>query len=310
MFSYNSQNLCDCGMKVFFLYVALAQLQPTSVSAGSYLADRLVERHDHNLERRGSSQSNCTQDSPEYFRRRAALQCQESYIRAVEAEFARSNCNNTFYAEIYGGVDLHEDEPSPPCEGPRDDRKSVPECSKICAARQFNYFYCVYLGEQYAALREDCMDPLSGSEYCGYYDGGFCAEKENLMIPVRQECLVSSDGSVQVNCSESCRAAVSTFRNGTGCCAPFLLVIEHANGEPRTADIFSICQEEVPPVCTGYSLPEELLNCARDPSTTDPPDATTIETTSGGCDTSEALLRLAVTIVLLSAIVQLTDLHY
>ena len=243
-------------MKFFLVCAAIAQLL-FSEATGRILQS-VVERR--------SAQSNCTQDSPEYFRRNVALQCQESYINAVEEEIARSNCNNTIYTDVYGGV--YEDEP---CEGPRDNRENVPECSDLCAMRQFNYLQCIYLGEQYAALRNDCMDPLDGSEYCGYYDGGFCLEKENLTIPVRNTCFSHSEGSITIRCSEECRVAVDRFRTKTGCCAPFLLVIEDVYDEPRTEEIFSVCQEQVPTVCRGYSPPVEFLNCAHNSNATEEP---------------------------------------
>ena len=91
--------------------------------------------------------------------------CQKNLIRAFEAEIEGSNCKNIYYSGLY---DEKEN-----CDGPRDERENVRNCTDTCSLRVLYYIYCTTVGEQYAEISRECGDPLDGAGFCSFDHGDF-----------------------------------------------------------------------------------------------------------------------------------------
>ena len=98
-----------------------------------------LEVTDQTVVRRDLEGTNCSAYTVE--RRIKALQCEDGYLAAVDAEIKQSKCRNMNY--LFGDDDYEEYYSL--CKGPRDERESVRICSQSCSEK---YLICTQLGEE------------------------------------------------------------------------------------------------------------------------------------------------------------------
>ena len=124
-----------------------------------------LDRAGHRVTRQ--EQETCTPNSDEHYDRRAALECDEDYLRAAREDIKTSNCINQLYRpfEYYYYYDDDDDDTNR-CYI-TDDRDDVNvTCSKDCSWKQFAYFYCKYLGEELVKIDRECGETVVGAGPC------------------------------------------------------------------------------------------------------------------------------------------------
>ena len=256
-------------MKFFWMLVlvtATIQLELSAATASRRRNLHLPTEHfAHYLRTIRDAGKTCTYE--EFYQKTDALFCEESYLTAVKEEFEQSNCRNT-YGEDYDYD--YENASSLPCEEPRDEKENVRNCTEACSFREFFYIFCTTIGERYAGISRECgMDQIEYSVSCDYDKGDFCYLKYNLTKSLYKKCGASDE------CSASCKMAVETYVEETGCCAYYWRnyeegddrYYENGNDETTISDIFSACGVEIPDKCiVDFDLPKEFLDCARDPT--------------------------------------------
>ena len=203
----------------------------------------------------------CTPE--EYYRRLEFLICDEEYIEAVQEGIENSACKNIFYTEEANDFDYIED--GSDCEFVIDSRADVDNCSFACSSRQFYYYYCTYLWDDFVQINEECRNETDRIGLCKFDKGDFCLSYYNSTYIVLDACGVDDDVEAIVGeCDETCRDAVKQMKEETGCCVDSFVngeIISSVDSE-LLGRVFSACDVEVPGQCTSSSPPQEFLECA------------------------------------------------
>ena len=161
-----------------------------------------------------------------YEKKIEALQCQEAFLEAVREEIEQSTCRNTYF--IYQEDDDPFDYSESLCDGPRDAREDLRNCSKTCSARQKYYLSCTHLLQQYASIRDECY-AVEEDRRCLFDKGDFCFLKGDISNSLLVDCYATSPLK-SLECTETCRNAVNTYISKAGCCVEYWLYHYHYPG--------------------------------------------------------------------------------
>ena len=244
------------------IYAAKAGRTPSSLEIYSSRHSNL-EVTDQTVVRRDLEGTNCSAYTVK--RRIKALQCEDGYLAAVDAEIKQSKCRNMNYLfgdDEYEDISAHYSL----CKGPRDERESVRICSQSCSERQNQHLICTQLGEELTNIERTCGALPREAEKCWYNKGDFCFLKTNWTQHMLVECFATTPvDSPVLECSARCNRAAVAYKEAIGCCVAYWLDVQYDYSGPTVENIFSTCMVEIPRPCNSmYPPPNEFLDCARD----------------------------------------------